>query len=76
MTVNLKKKKEKDELRVIWNSSCCSKETPSKNVRLWQYVAMKLSFIFKFQLVPFASTLILGDPFDLILCEYSSLKNR
>ena len=24
------------KLRLAWNSSCCFKETPSKNVQLWQ----------------------------------------
>ena len=39
------------------------RETPCKNELLRQYLAMKLSFIFQFQLVPFAFILILGDPF-------------
>ena len=49
-------------LRVIWNSSGYSKETLSKIVQLWQYLAIKLSFIFQFHLVPFAFILILGGP--------------
>ena len=46
----------------FWNSLCCRKR-PSKNAQLWQYLDMKLSFIFKFPLVLFAFSLILGDPF-------------
>ena len=37
--------------------------SPSKNVQLWWYLARKLSLIFEFQLVPFAFSLILGEPF-------------
>ena len=36
-------------------------ETPSKNVQLLEYLAMKLCFIFQFQQVPFAFTLVLGE---------------
>ena len=36
-------------------------ETPSKNVKLLEYLVMKLCFIFQFQLVPFAFTLVLGE---------------
>ena len=36
------------------------KKTSSKNVQLWKYLVMKLSFIFECQL---AFNLILGDPF-------------
>ena len=36
------------KLRLIWNSSCFLKETPSNNVQLWQYLAVKMSFIFQF----------------------------
>ena len=39
------------------------KITSSKNAQLWQYLTMKFSFIFQFQLVPFVFTLISGDPF-------------
>ena len=35
---------------------------PLQNVHLWQYLVMKLSFIFQFQLTFFAFSLILGDP--------------
>ena len=36
---------------------------PPKNVQLWQFLAKKSSFIFEFQLVPFAFSLTLGDLF-------------
>ena len=51
------------KLRLISNSLCCSKETHSKYVLLWQYLAMKFSFIFEFQLVHFPFSLIFGGPF-------------
>ena len=54
------------KLKMIWNSSCCSNGTPSKNVQLWQYFVVKLFFIFQYELVPSAFILLFGD-FDLIL---------
>ena len=40
------------------------RKPPCKNAQLWQNLAKKyLSYIFEFQLVPFAFSLILGDPF-------------
>ena len=48
------------KLTVIWNSSCCSRDPPPKNVLLWEYLTMALSFIFQFQIVPFASFLFWG----------------
>ena len=36
---------------------------PSKNVHLWQYLSMKLSFMFRFPQFPFAFTLILGGAY-------------
>ena len=38
------------------------KENLLQNVKLWQYLAMKLSFIFQFQLVAFALILIFEEP--------------
>ena len=38
------------------------KENLLQNVKLWQYLAMNLSFIFQFQLVPFALILIFREP--------------
>ena len=35
----------------------------SKNVQLWQYLAMELSFMFEFQLVSLAFSPFLGDRF-------------
>ena len=58
------------KLRLIWNSLCCSKETPSKNVQLWQFTVMKLSFTFEFQIVSFAFRLLLGGPF-VVFSRYS-----
>ena len=36
---------------------------PSKNVQVFQYLAKKFPFMLEFQLVPFAFSFILGDPF-------------
>ena len=38
------------------------KGNPLKKWHLWQHVAVKLSLMFQFHLVPFAFTLVLGDP--------------
>ena len=38
------------------------KENLVQNVQLWQHLAMKLSFIFQLQVVPFGFTFILRDP--------------
>ena len=40
-----------------------SRPSHPKYVQLWQYLLKKLSFIYEFQVVIFAFSLILGDPF-------------
>ena len=58
-----------------WNSSCCSREISSKNVLLWKHLAMTLSLIFQFQLVPLVFILILGEPLISLLLWVQQFKN-